>query len=43
MKPRKHVFKYEIHKAYEDLAWGLVLVLLGAFAGVVMVVWGLPV
>ena len=38
MKPRKTYFKYEIHKAYEDLAWGLILVLLGAFAGVCLAV-----
>ena len=42
MKPSKRVFLYEYQQAYSDLAWGLVLVMLGAFAGVVMVVLGMP-
>ena len=42
MKPRKRVFLYEYQQAHSDLAWGLILTLLGAFAGVVMVVLGMP-
>ena len=35
---RKPVFKYEIHKAYEDLAWGLIMATLGLIAGVCLAV-----